>query len=121
MKESTLIRGHSINEWILLLQPVALTAVLYVINPDYMGLLFLRQEPYLIDPILPVGWAALASVISLISVAQSTLKLARHRYADSKNKQRATRIGAALVILMAILVVLLAPAALQVMRSGFVA
>jgi tight adherence protein B len=49
-----------ISGWVVGLLPLALAGLLYMINPDYMGQLWAKDKPWVLEPYLPCGWLVMA-------------------------------------------------------------
>ena len=52
----TLTAQGRLTGWVVSLLPIGLGVVLYSINPEYGGQLFIREAPFIIPGVLPCGW-----------------------------------------------------------------
>ncbi len=71
----TLTAQGRVSGWIISLLPVALGFVLYLINPEYVSELWVRESPWIFPQVLPCGW---------IVIAFSGLMIGAGAYAISK-------------------------------------
>jgi len=55
----TLTAQGRLSGWIISFLPLALGAILFIINPEYMSQLWIREEPIILN-ILPCGWIVIA-------------------------------------------------------------
>lgn len=55
----TLTAQGRISGWIISLLPIILAGILYMINPEYVSQLWIREEPWIFPNIIPCGWAVL--------------------------------------------------------------
>jgi len=56
----TLTAQGRISGWIISILPVILSGILYVINPDYMSELWVKEDPWIWPQVIPCGWVVLA-------------------------------------------------------------
>jgi tight adherence protein B len=54
----TLTAQGRLSGWIISLLPVALGFILYIINPEYIGQLLVREEPFVLS--IPCGWIVIS-------------------------------------------------------------
>jgi len=52
----TLTAQGRISGWVVGLLPLALTGLLYMINPEYISQLWDKDKPWVLEPFLPCGW-----------------------------------------------------------------
>jgi tight adherence protein B len=62
----TLTAQGRASGWIITLLPVALGAILFMINPDYMGQLTSREPPMILN-IVPCGWLVIGFSLMMIA------------------------------------------------------
>ncbi len=62
----TLTAQGRLSGWIIGLLPLILTLIIYVINPEYVSRLWIREAPFIPGTVIPAGWIAIA--ISVIMV-----------------------------------------------------
>jgi tight adherence protein B len=55
----TLTAQGRLSGWIISLLPMALGFILFLISPDYMSQLWVREDPIILN-ILPCGWIVIA-------------------------------------------------------------
>ncbi|MBK9049451.1 MAG: type II secretion system F family protein [Chloroflexi bacterium] len=70
----TLTAQQRASGWIISLLPVALAGILYLINPTYISELFTRERPFIIDPILPCGWAIIGVTLTMIFIGLQAIR-----------------------------------------------
>jgi tight adherence protein B len=63
----TLTAQGRISGWIITFLPVALGFLMYLINPEYISELWVREEPFIL-PNFPCGWAVLGLSIGMIGL-----------------------------------------------------
>lgn len=56
----TLTAQGRASGWIISLLPIALGFILYLINPEYVSELWVREEPWILPQIIPCGWVVMA-------------------------------------------------------------
>jgi hypothetical protein len=95
------------------LTPVALILLLSIINFDYVSELLAREAPYIYG--IPCGWIVLLTIGLLILLTHFVLWLAT--LIAWLPGRLLIRIIAALLIVIAVFIVLLAPAAFVILRN----
>lgn len=108
------------TEYLLTLLPLIFLVIAVVINPRYMGELTALKPPFLIANVLPCGWLVFMVVIALMVSSKVVLQNGRR---GSGNQQIYYRTGLNGFVLLfmtfpALLLLLLAPALFQLLRSG---
>lgn len=56
----TLTAQGRVSGWIISLLPVVLGFILYLINPEYVSELWVKEDPWILPQIIPCGWIVLA-------------------------------------------------------------
>ncbi len=56
----TLTAQGRVSGWIISLLPVVLGFILYLINPEYVSELWVKEDPWILPQIIPCGWVVLA-------------------------------------------------------------
>ena len=56
----TLTAQGRASGWIISLLPIVLGGLLYMINPEYVAELWVKEEPFLLPGVIPCGWGILA-------------------------------------------------------------
>jgi tight adherence protein B len=56
----TLTAQGRASGWIISLLPIALGFILYLINPEYVSELWVREDPWILPQIIPCGWVVIA-------------------------------------------------------------
>lgn len=64
----TLTAQGRLTGWIISLLPIGLGLVLYSINPEYGGQMFVRQDPFIIPGVLPCGWIVVGIGLLMIGM-----------------------------------------------------
>jgi len=64
----TLTAQGRISGWIISLLPVGLSAILYLMNPDYVSQLWVKEAPWIFEPVFPCGWVVIGIAITLIGI-----------------------------------------------------
>jgi tight adherence protein B len=62
----TLTAQGRVSGWIISLLPIALGFILYLINPEYVSQLWIREDPWIFPQIIPCGWAVIALSLMMI-------------------------------------------------------
>lgn len=70
----TLTAQGRISGWIISLLPVALGGILYMINPDYVSQLWVRERPWILPGIIPCGWLVLAFSLMMIGAGAYAIR-----------------------------------------------
>ena len=60
-------QGH-ISGWIISLLPVGLGMILYAMNPGYVSQLWIKEKPWIFEPVFPCGWVVLGAGALLIVI-----------------------------------------------------
>ena len=71
----TLTAQGRISGWAVGLLPLALAFFLYMINPDYMGQLWAKDKPWVLEPYLPCGWLVIG--IALFMMLMGVLAISK--------------------------------------------
>ena len=110
------------TEYLLTFLPLIFTAIVFILNPNYLLTLLALEPPFVVVNVLPLGWLVFAMVFALMVASKFILQYGR---SEAKTRQRSqlyrTGLNGFVLIFMtfpALLLVLLAPALFQVMRSG---
>ena len=56
----TLTAQGRVSGWIISLLPVVLGFILYLINPEYVSELWVKEDPWIFPQVIPCGWIVLA-------------------------------------------------------------
>ena len=70
----TLTAQGRVSGWIISLLPIGLGGVLYLMNPDYVSELWVREEPWIFPNIVPCGWLVLAIGAFLIGIGAMAIR-----------------------------------------------
>lgn len=62
----TLTAQGRVSGWIISLLPLVLGFILYLINPEYVSELWVREEPWIFPQIIPCGWVVIAFSLMMI-------------------------------------------------------
>jgi tight adherence protein B len=62
----TLTAQGRVSGWIISLLPIVLGFILYLINPEYVSQLWVREEPWIWPQVIPCGWLVLAFSLMMI-------------------------------------------------------
>lgn len=62
----TLTAQGRVSGWIISLLPIALGFVLFLINPEYVSELWVREEPWILPQIIPCGWVVIGFSVMMI-------------------------------------------------------
>ena len=62
----TLTAQGRVSGWIISLLPIALGFVLFLINPEYVSELWVREEPWIFPQIVPCGWVVIGFSLGMI-------------------------------------------------------
>jgi tight adherence protein B len=62
----TLTAQGRISGWIISLLPVILSGILFMINPDYMSELWVREQPWIWPQVIPCGWIVIGFSFMMI-------------------------------------------------------
>lgn len=64
----TLTAQGRLTGWIISLLPIGLGVVLYSINPEYGGQLFVKEDPFIIPGVVPCGWVVIGIGVLMIGL-----------------------------------------------------
>ena len=70
----TLTAQGRASGWIITLLPVALGGLLYMINPEYVSELWVKEKPWILEPFLPCGWIVLAFSAMMIGLGAFAIR-----------------------------------------------
>ena len=56
----TLTAQGRVSGWIISLLPIVLGFILFLINPEYVSQLWVREEPWILPQVIPCGWLVMA-------------------------------------------------------------
>lgn len=108
------------TEYLLTLLPVIFAAIVLFVDPSYLWALVAMEPPFLIVNVVPCGWLVFGMVFGLMMMSKYVLQYGRRN--ESKHHQfYRTGINGFVLLFMtfpALLLVLAAPALLQMLRSG---
>lgn len=62
----TLTAQGRVSGWIISLLPVALGFILFLINPEYVSELWVREDPWILPQIIPCGWVVIGFSLMMI-------------------------------------------------------
>jgi len=108
------------TEYLLTLLPLIFLVIVVVVNPRYIGSLVAIEPPFFIANIVPCGWLVFLLVFALMLSSKVILQNGRRASGKRQIYYRTGLNGFVLVFLTfpALLLLLLAPALFQLMRSG---
>jgi len=69
----TLTAQGRISGWIISLLPVILGFILYLINPEYVSQLWIREEPWVLPGVFPCGWLVIG--VSAITIGAGAMAI----------------------------------------------
>lgn len=120
-------RGMDTRMWrpterLLIWLPLIFLLVGVAINPRYIGTLLVIEPPYLVDNIIPTGWLVFFSVFGLMAASKFVLQNGRRATGSRQIYHHTGLNGFVLLFLVlpAFLLLLVAPAIFQLIRSGAV-
>lgn len=64
----TLTAQGRLTGWVISLLPVGLALVLYSINPEYGAQLFVKEDPFVIQNVLPCGWLVVGTGVLMMII-----------------------------------------------------
>jgi tight adherence protein B len=70
----TLTAQGRVSGWIISLLPVGLGMVLYLMNPDYVSQLWVKEKPWIFEPVFPCGWVVLGAGAMLIIIGALAIR-----------------------------------------------
>ncbi|MCB9423040.1 MAG: type II secretion system F family protein [Ardenticatenaceae bacterium] len=70
----TLTAQGRISGWIISLLPVGLGMVLYMMNKEYVSQLWIKEKPWIIEPIFPCGWVVIGVGAILIGIGALAIR-----------------------------------------------
>lgn len=108
------------TERLLVWLPLLFGVIAVAVNPRYMGSLLVVEPPFLINQVVPIGWLVILLVFALMSAAKILLQNGRRGAANQQIYYRTGLNGFVMLFLTfpTILLLLLAPALFQLIRSG---
>ncbi len=62
----TLTAQGRVSGWIISLLPIALGFFLFLINPEYVSQLWIKEEPWIFPQVIPCGWLVIAFSLMMI-------------------------------------------------------
>lgn len=71
----TLTAQGRVSGWIISLLPIVLGFVLYLINPEYVSQLWIKEEPWIFPNVIPCGWLVLAA--SLLTIGAGAYAISK--------------------------------------------
>lgn len=111
------------TEYLLTLLPLIFMAIVLIANPRYLAELAVIEPPFLIVNSVPCGWFVFALVLALMVASKAVLQNGRRGSSPRQVYYRTGLNGFVLLFMTfpALLLILLAPALFQLMRSGVLA
>ena len=108
------------TSYLLLSLPLLLILLVVVINPNYLGMLVAYQPPFIIAGVLPWGWLVMLLIAGSLWLTQRLLWRSLHENGEQQDGLSQDWSGPVLLFLTfpTLFVILVAPAVLQVFRSG---
>lgn len=70
----TLTAQGRISGWIISLLPVGLGMVLYMMNPEYVSQLWIKEKPWIYEPVFPCGWVVIGIGAILIGIGALAIR-----------------------------------------------
>ncbi len=70
----TLTAQGRISGWIISLLPVGLGGVLYLMNPEYVSELWIKDKPWIFEPVFPCGWLVIGIGAILIGMGALAIR-----------------------------------------------
>ena len=70
----TLTAQGRVSGWIISLLPVGLGMVLYLMNKEYVSQLWIKDKPWIIEPIFPCGWIVIGVGAMLIVIGALAIR-----------------------------------------------
>jgi tight adherence protein B len=70
----TLTAQGRISGWIISLLPVGLGFVLYLMNREYVSQLWIREKPWIYEPVFPCGWVVIGVGALLIIIGALAIR-----------------------------------------------
>lgn len=106
--------------YLLVCLPLLLVLFVVVINPNYLRLLIAYQTPFVIAGVLPWGWVVVLLIAGLLWLTQRLLWRGLDENDEQQGESNRDLSGPVLLFLTfpTLLIILVAPAVLQVFRSG---
>jgi transcriptional regulator with XRE-family HTH domain len=114
------VKARRRTSYLLLFLPLLLILFVVVINPNYLWLLIAYQPPFIIAGVLPWGWMVVLLIAGLLWLTQRLLWRGLHGSSEQQAESNRDWSGPVLLFLTfpTLLIILIAPAVLQVFRSG---
>lgn len=111
------------TEYLLTLLPLVFLVMAMVINPRYIGELMAMEPPFLVVNLIPCGWLVFVLVFALMVSSKFVLQNGRRATGKRQVYYRTGINGFVLLFLTfpALLLLLLAPALFQLLRSDLLA
>ena len=108
------------TEYLLTLLPLIFLGLMLMINPSYVGSLAAIEPPFVIVNVLPCGWLVFLIVLALMMSSKFVLQNGRRGQGKRQVYYRTGLNGFVLLFMTfpALLLLLLAPALFQLLRSG---
>lgn len=108
------------TEYLLTLLPLAFLVIAVLVNPRYIGELVAIEPPFLVANAIPCGWLVFLLVFALMASTKIVLQNGRRASGMRQLYYRTGLNGFVLLFLTfpALLLLLLAPALFQLLRSG---
>lgn len=100
------------------LLPLLLSSCLFSLNASYMNELLIREQPYIYNSSFPVGWFLIMVILGLSITAWGVHIFLKARASSSAWISHLRLIITATLIAIACLIVMLGPAALQLIRGS---
>lgn len=118
--DSKSMKGRRRTGYLLLLLPLLLILFVAVINPNYLWLLVAYQPPFIIAGVMPWGWMIVLLIAGLLWLTQHLLWRGLHENGEQQIEPDRDLSGPVLLFLTfpTLFIILVAPAVLQVFRSG---
>jgi tight adherence protein B len=70
----TLTAQGRVSGWIISLLPVVLGGLLYMINPEYVSQLWIKEGPWIWPESIPCGWAVMAFSVIMIGIGAAAIR-----------------------------------------------
>ena len=70
----TLTAQGRISGWIISLLPIGLGMILYMMNPEYVSQLWIKEKPWIFEPVFPCGWVVIGAGALLIVIGALAIR-----------------------------------------------
>ena len=70
----TLTAQGRVSGWIISLLPLGLGGVLYMMNPDYVSELWVKEAPWIFEPSLPCVWLVIGVSVILVGIGAMAIR-----------------------------------------------